>query len=156
MDKFKKIKKQSNNFINIIFDDWRGWRLIFDTKEVRQCKNNCQQCPLYLLLQKNNLLDELYLASKKDKGLFGPQNYLNCKTIEQYINCYVNFLNKECKTKKEITDELDLIKNSQVIFSKERYDNKKFRKKIIKNILKISNKNKREIILNYLSKNKNF
>lgn len=97
MNNFEILENQPNNFINVIFDNWRGWRLIFDTKEVRNCKNNCSDCSLYLLLKNNNLLDELYPANKEDKRMFGPQNFLNCKTIIQYINCYVNFLDKKCQ-----------------------------------------------------------
>ena len=146
-----------NNFINIIFDDWRGWRLIFDTKEVRNCKNNCPDCPLYLLLKNNDLTNELYPASMGDKKMFGQQNFLNCKTIEQYINCYVNFLSKKCRTKKQTEDELTLIQNSQIIYSKNNsWNNRKFKKTIIQNVRKKINKNKNEIIQNYLAKNKNF
>ena len=157
MDNFKTLKKQPNNFINIIFDNWRGWCSIFDTTEVRNCKNNCTTCPLYLLLKKNNLPNELYPASKKDKKIFGPQNFLNCKTIKQYINCYVNFLDKKCQTKKQIEKELSLIQNSQVIYSKDNgWDSKKFKKTIIQKAKKKIDKNKNEIIQNYLTKNKNF
>jgi len=156
MDRFKQLKKQDNNFINVILDDWRGFRLIFDTSEVRQCKNNCKQCPLYKLLQKNNMLDELCPANREDKKIFGPQNFLNCKTIRQYINCYVNFLNKKCQTKKQLEEELKLVKNSKVIYSKEKISSKMFKKSIMKKVLKLVNRNKKEIINNYLFFDQNF
>ena len=64
----------------------------------------------------------LYPASKKDKEIFGPQKYLNCKTLDQYKNCFINFVSKKIKNKKELTEELYLINNFKVIFSK----NKRF------------------------------
>ena len=144
MNNFKILKKQPNNFINIIFDNWRGWRLIFDTKEVRNCKNNCPSCALYLLLKKNNLSNELYKANSDDKKIFGKQNVLNCKTIEQYINCYVNFILNKTKTKKEIANELNLVKEARVIYSKENWDSKLFRQKIFQTLLKKADGNKKK------------
>ncbi len=151
-ERIKKIIKYYPELNNLIFDNWRGWRFIFDSPSVKKCDNKCQQCLLYVTLKKIKIDNEFYPANIYDKKIFGQQNFLNCKTIDQYIDCYINFLNKKCQTKKEIEDELKLITNSKIVFSKNGWDKKKFITKIINKILKISNKNKRGIILNYLSK----
>lgn len=155
--KIKELSANYDGFINITVDDWRGFRFIFDTKDVRQCKNNCSNCRLYQLLknEKNNQLFStgLYPAKPEDKKIFGRQNFLNCKTLNQYANCYINFILKITRTKKEIFNELSLIENSKLIFSKNENAKKienKFKQKIIKTILKKSPANKKRIILEYL------
>lgn len=154
--KLLQLKKKYNGFINVIADDWRGPRFIFDTKDVRKCNNDCKNCPLYLLLKnekennkENNFSAALYKADKNDKIIFGPQNFLNCKTLKQYKNCYVNFLLKKAKNKKEIQNELKLILNMKVIYSrnKNRYKTEKqFKKSAIKKILLLVNPSKKKII----------
>jgi hypothetical protein len=80
-----KLSKEYNGFISVSFDNWRGFRFIFDTKETRKCDNNCKECPLYNLLKKEKIYKNnfgLIKATKNDKQLFGPQNFLNCKTLD--------------------------------------------------------------------------
>jgi len=88
----------------------------------------------------------LYPANKKDKELFGCQNFLNCKSLEQYKNCYINFLLKEAKTDNEIKGELKLIKNFRMIFSRGATDLSKkeneFKESIIEEVLKVCDKEK--------------
>ncbi len=118
--KFLPLLKRYPGFINVILDDWRGYRLIYDTQDVRGCNNNCSQCPLYKLLKNEpEGLFSLGLnkASAADRKLFGPQQYLNCKTIEQYQQCYINFLFQKANTSIEIKEELSLIHNLRVIYS---------------------------------------
>ncbi len=152
-EKFKPLEKQYQGFINVGVDDWRGFRFIFDTKDVRKCRNLCSNCLLYLLLKdekKGVFSAGLYLASPSDKELFGPQRYLNCKTLDQYKNCYVNFLIKKTKNKKEIREELILIKNFRIIFSKGNKNlqslEQNFKKSIIKKAIRESENRKRKII----------
>ena len=107
--------------------------------------------------KENTFSTSLYQATKEDKKIFGPQNFLNCKTIEQYKNCYINFLIQRANTKKEIIDELNLIKNTQVIFSSKnnaQEQTKKFKKEIIQKILKLADKRKRDIVNQYLNSTK--
>jgi hypothetical protein len=118
--KLKELSKKYDGFINVIVDDWRGFRFIFDTEDVRKCKNDCPNCPLFNLLKnerKGEFSAGLYPASKEDKDIFGPQNFLNCKTLDQYQNCYLNYL-RSCKSKVEINNELQLVKNMSITYSK--------------------------------------
>ncbi|MFA6391542.1 MAG: hypothetical protein WCW66_02140 [Patescibacteria group bacterium] len=118
--KFKELSKKYDGFINVVIDDWRGFRFVFDTEDVRKCKNDCQNCPLFKLLkdEKSGLFSTgLYRATKEDKLLFGPQNFLNCKTIMQYQTCYLNFL-QQCRSEAEIKQELALVKSMKLIYSK--------------------------------------
>lgn len=136
--KFKALSKEYGGFINVIVDDWRGHRFIFDTKDVRQCKNKCNQCELFQALknEKPSIFSAgLWRASKKDKKLFGPQNFLNCKTVEQYQKCYINFLRLKVKSKKELADELKLVNNLRIIYSidgKKINQEKKFKHSILR------------------------
>lgn len=150
---FNKLKNQYDGFINVGIDNWRGYRFIFDTEPCKKCKNGCSKCPLYLLLKdkKTGLFSAgLYRTSKKDKQLFGPQRYLNCKSLQQYQECYSNFLVKEANTEREIADELKLIKGFKIIFSRETNDLKKletdFKKSIIDNTLAKVDRTKKQII----------
>lgn len=125
--KLIELSKKYDKFINVLVDDWREYRFVFDTDDVRTCKNDCRNCDLYKILQKEKTINDfdpgLYPASPADKKIFGPQNFLNCKTIDQYYLCYLNFLNKKAKTEKEIVKELGLIKELAIIYS--RYDDQK-------------------------------
>ncbi|PIU57824.1 MAG: hypothetical protein COS89_03570, partial [Deltaproteobacteria bacterium CG07_land_8_20_14_0_80_38_7] len=122
--KFNELYKKYDGFINVILDDWRGFRFIYDTKDLAECNNNCKKCFLYKLLQNEQgkiFTADLYLANKEDKKLFGSRKYLNCKSFNEYQNCYVSFLLKKCQTKKEIYDELNLIMNLEIIYSKNNF-----------------------------------
>ncbi|HAT03601.1 MAG TPA: hypothetical protein DCS29_02370 [Candidatus Magasanikbacteria bacterium] len=158
-NKFNKFSKEYNNFINIIIDDWRGFRFIFDTDDVRKCNNDCPNCPLYNLVKderkKNNFSAGLYKASNEDKVLFGPQNFLNCKTLEQYKNCFIEFLLQKAKTQKKIEEELDLIFNVEFIYTKNKnpkQTKEKFREDIIQKVLEKMEDPRKKIILNYIQK----
>lgn len=154
---FKRLSRKPNTFINVCVDDWRGWRFIFDTEEVRNCDNNCDNCKLFNLLKNDekegkDFSSGLYPADQEDKELFGKQNFLNCKTLEQYRDCYVNYLLKKANTEREIREELNLIKHSfRIIFSKET-DNlteleDKFRKSILQRVLRQADEHKRNKII---------
>lgn len=135
--KFRKLSKRYNKFINVFVDDWRGFRFVFDTEDVRRCKNNCKECCLFKLLknEKESLFSiGLYPASEKDKKLFGRQNFLNCKTLEQYKNCYTNFLIKNADNPVTVAKELELIKESTIIYAKDG-DTKATEQKFKKDIL---------------------
>lgn len=151
-NKFKDLFKQYKGFINVVVDDWRGFRFIFDTKDVRNCNNDCDKCQLFLLLknEKSDLFSaDLYLANEEEKKMYGPQNFLNCKSLKQYQDCYINFLVKKAKTKKEIVDELNLIMKVKIVFSKN-YDEanleKRFKRTIINKALDLVDDKKRNII----------
>ena len=140
--KFQELSKKYKKFLNVFVDDWRGYRFIFDTKDVRKCNNDCVNCDLFKLLkgEKENLFSAgLYLASDEDKKIFGPQNYLNCKTLKQYADCYTNFLINSAKNKSDILAELKLIKQLRIIYSKNNDRSlleKEFKDNIIRRVLK--------------------
>ena len=153
--KLKELSKRYSGFINVIVDDWRGCRFIYDTVEVRNCKNKCQKCQLYLLLkeEKNDIFSAgLYRASSADKKIFGPQNFLNCKTLGQYRDCYVNFLIKKTKDRSEIESELKLINNLKILYTKDPggVSETQFRRSIIEKTLKFVDKDKINIVKDLL------
>ena len=119
--KFKILRKKYDKFVCVFVDNWRGYCFIFDTEDVRNCRNDCANCDLFKLLKNEKggvFSGKLNPASIEDKKIFGPQNFLNCKTLEQYINCYANFLIQKTKTKKDILVELNLIKEAAIIYAK--------------------------------------
>lgn len=109
----------------VILDDWRGGpRLIYDSSCVEICPVDCARCPLYLAvgedpqpLPKNCVISSLVKSSAEDLTLFpGGQRYLNCKTIQQYIGCYVAWLRERCRTREEIVEELSLVKKFLIVY----------------------------------------
>lgn len=151
--KFQRLANRYSGFLNVGVDNWRGWRFIFDTEEVRQCNNNCSKCFLYHLLknEKEGIFSAgLYLASKEDKKIFGAQKFLNCKTLKQYEDCFVNFIIQKLRTEEEIKDELRLVENFKIIFSKEVTDLKKredeFQRSIYQKLLNKTTMAKKKII----------
>ena len=151
-EKFRELSKKYDGFINLIVDDWRGYRFIFDTEDVRKCNSNCQKCPLFLLLrnEKRGIFSSgLCRATKKDQSIFGSQFFLNCKTLEQYKDCYVNFLLKEANTEKKIEAELELIDSCKVIFSKEQdllELEKNIKNSILSKVFLLADKRKKKIM----------
>jgi len=152
----KELMKNHDGFINVIVDDWRGFRFIFDCIEVRNCENNCSSCKLFKAIKNKKIGQfntDLYPADEEDRKLFGPQKFLNCKTLKQYQKCYVNFLLKRTEKKKEIEEELALILDSEIIFTKNgklKEKNISFKKNIFKKVIKKAGKRKNKIITNYL------
>jgi hypothetical protein len=117
---FQKLFRNYDKFINVIIDDWRGFRFVFDTADVRNCRNDCLNCDLYKMLkdEKSGFFSAgLYSASEEDRKIFGPQNFLNCKTLKQYQNCYINFIQKKVRTKKELVNELKLLERMSVVYA---------------------------------------
>ena len=146
--------------MNVFVDDWRGFRLVYDTEDVRFCKNDCINCPLFNLLKNeksNQFTPTLYRANSEDKGMFGPQNYLNCKTITQYQSCFISFIINKCKTREKIFEELDLVRNLKLIYSKNadpKKEERDFKKGIIEKAIFLSPFEKKFIIQDYLNHNK--
>jgi len=152
--KFSELQKKYRKFFNVIVDDWRGFRFVYDTQDVRNCSNDCKNCDLYNLLknEKDGFFSAgLYQASKKDQQLFGKKVFLNCKTLDQYKKCYSNFLIQETKSDQEIVDELNLIKNFKIIYSKLNTANEKDIKiSILNKAINSSKGRKKRIIKDFL------
>lgn len=152
----KRLNKKPNTFTNVILDEWRGcWRFIFDTEEVRSCDNQCDQCKLFALLrdekEESGFSAALLPANERDKILFrAKQNFLNCKTLDQYRDCYADWLIKKASTDEHIRKELSLIKHCHIIFSKETSDLSKkeneFRESILESVRKHADESKRDTI----------
>ena len=154
-NKLKKLQKKYDGFINVFVDNWRGYRFVFDTSDTQKCTNDCQNCPLFLLLKNakeniNSFSTALFKATAEDKRIFGQQNYLNCKTTKQYKKCFVNYLLQNINDKKAVTKELIFIKNFRLIYSKnirslKRTENN-FKKSIIKKTLIKCDKNQKLLV----------
>lgn len=155
----KMLVAQVPGIMNIILDDWRGERLIFDTQELRSCTNNCQGCNLFKLLNKKSAqfkYARLYQADLRDQRLFGPANFLNCKTIKEYQNCYERFILEKTYTEEDIYAELSLLFKMRVVYtvsgdcsSVER----SFKKAVLAAVLKKIDISRKRIIEKYILEN---
>lgn len=161
--KFKVLAKQYNQFNTVFLDNWRGLRFVYDTDEVKKYRGSSFfRSRLYAVLknEKPGLFSaDLYPASREEKKLYGPNPFLNCKTYRQYRDCYALFLLKKVHTKKEIEDELDLVRDVRIIYSRKRGKgnlDKQFRRAVISRVISRAGEGKRKIVQNYLKKNKKF
>jgi len=161
--KFKELAKQYDQFNTVFLDNWRGYRFVYDTDEVKKYRGlSFFKSRLYALLknEKPGLFSaDLYPASREEKRLYGPNPFLNCKTYRQYRDCYAFFLLKKVHIKKEIVAELSLVKNLKVIYARtggEKALEKKFRRAVISRVMASASEGKRMIIQNYAEKNKKF
>lgn len=154
---FDELRPRYKKFINVGVDNWRGFRFIFDTEDVLACRNNCSSCELFQLTKdkKEGIFSSgLYAASRRDQELFGPNNFLNCKTFPQYQRCYSNWLVEEAKTEDEIDEELNLIRDFRIIYSKKGNDQqtlsdmeRAFKQAIIKDAIERVQGCKRNVII---------
>ncbi|MBU1167877.1 hypothetical protein KKC60_05760 [Patescibacteria group bacterium] len=141
------IRSTYSDSLNIGFDNWRGYRFIFDTSDVRNCKNDCPNCPLYVSIKKSQSKFGFIKATQEDKKIFGPQNQLNCKTLAQYSQCYTNFITTKINSYQEMKEELTLITGFKVLYSKNGQESKietDFKQGIIRKAEKILDNKKRK------------
>lgn len=125
--KLRALTKKHSGITTVILDNWRGYRFIYDTRDVRACRNDCANCRLYQLLKgepSGTFTARLKKASAADKKIFGPQNYLNCKTVEQYRRCYINFFNKRIKNRKQFAKEMALLNTMRILTVNAIFDTK--------------------------------
>ncbi len=125
----------------IIFDNWRGWRFIIGSSDSAACRNDCGACPLYGLLKAGRAglkpsfrYARLFKASPRDKRIFGPRNFLNCRSAREYQECYLNFFAKAVRTAAEARAELKLLKGLRILYLKSgkiREGEKRFKAEII-------------------------
>lgn len=103
----------------VILDDWRGGpRLVYDSPCAEMCREDCANCSLYLAVGEDPqplpvdcVITSLIKSSAEDLKLFpGGQRQLNCKTLQQYLGCYVAWLREKCDTQEKIVEELSLVK----------------------------------------------
>ena len=77
--KLKELLKKYDGFSTVFFDDWRGFRFIYDIGKKCDCKNGCSGCPVYKLLkdetEKNGFTAGLYVASPEEKSCLAPKDF---------------------------------------------------------------------------------
>jgi len=117
--KANSLIEKYDGFNNIVLDNWRGYRFIYDTDNFLKNKLDGKKYRLSTILKNEKVTKYfnggLLLATNKDKKIFGQQKYLNTKTLQQYKNCYLNFI-KQIETKKEVEKELFLVRNFKIIY----------------------------------------
>ncbi|ALM09656.1 MAG TPA: hypothetical protein DEB30_00800 [Candidatus Peribacter riflensis] len=160
--KFRELSERFDGFMTVILDNWRGYRFIYDLERASCCRYGCPRCPLYQLLknESSGLFSAALLpANSDDKLLFGPQNFLNCKSLAEYQDGYSNFLVRKCFTRKEICGELDLVREMRVIYSRSgslRRIEMKFKKGVISKALKLAKPEQKRLIRGYLKQHPDF
>jgi len=152
----RQLVKILPNIKNIILDDWRGWRFIFDTEDVRNCQNDCLNCGLYKTLKiddSKNIYSQLIKAKPEERDFFGPENFLNCKSLAGYKKCYLNFILKKTVTRQEIWAELDLLMGMRIIYSSGQAPlllEECFKREVVNSVLAVCGQTKKRIIKDYL------
>ena len=114
-------KANSLHFKTVILDDWSGIRLIYDTEEVQSCVNRCETCRMYLVLgkdQKNRDLESLTTTltdADHSHTDVSTNRMLNCKTVENYLESFVQWMLKRCRTVDEYKQELELVRDFRIV-----------------------------------------
>ena len=157
-EKFLPFEQEAISFVHskanelklktVILDDWSGIRLIYETEDVLLCSNICEACKTYTSLgqdqnQTGNFLRTTLVRSSTDHTDVPRNRMLNCKTKNDYMKSFSEWLIKRCNTENDFYEELVLIRDFRIIFSD-----------ICKNkneILRLEQNMKREIIQSAMS-----
>lgn len=158
-DKFLPFEQEAISFVlskvddikfkTVIIDDWSGIRLIYETEDVRRCSNICETCKTYLSLsqdqnQTGNFLRTSLVQSSSDHTDVPRNRMLNCKTKNDYMKSFSEWLIKRCNTENDFYEELVLIRDFRIVFSDICKDKNE--------MLILEQKMKREIIQSAMSK----
>ena len=98
---------KTNHFNYIMLDNWRGWCLIYDIKKSRPARK--KQAVWLIQKYSKYKLARLKKANRSDKKIFGLNEYLNCRSLNNYKRCYINWLIKRVSGVAEARQELDLL-----------------------------------------------
>ncbi|OGJ60457.1 hypothetical protein A3A67_03050 [Candidatus Peribacteria bacterium RIFCSPLOWO2_01_FULL_51_18] len=146
--KLKELLRKFDGFKFIFLDNWRGYRFVYDVSDFSS---------LYKLLrsEKTGIFNAgLVLATPEDQKLFGPDKFLNCKSFSSYQSCFVNFLIRRCRTKKQLIEELLLLKQVRLMYCRNGSRKKlelDFKTGIIKEFIRRSGTDKKKIIQKIVS-----
>ena len=143
-----ELLKKFDGFNFIFLDNWRGFRFVYDVSDFSS---------LYKLLrsEKTGIFSAgLVLATPKDQKLFGPEKFLNCRSIGSYQLCFLNYLLRRCLTEEQITEELKLLKKVRLLYCRNGSRKKlelDFKTGIIKEFIRRSGTDKKKIIQKIVS-----
>ncbi|MBT4651537.1 hypothetical protein HOC13_03365 [Candidatus Woesearchaeota archaeon] len=149
----------------VLLDQWRRerkdneWRFTYLGDKIGSCDNVCESCPVYDVAggeddkekQKDQqLITTLTLAEPEDLVNYdGDQRYLNCKSVQQYINSFINCFLGEMHARDGMLDELDYVVGFKVIYRKGGGDFETFeadiKKRVIEGSLKGYNEEHKEL-----------
>lgn len=138
---------------NAVIDSWRGVRIIIDCAETQNCKNTCSSCKVYKTLgQHPNDFDYtkepdklhkplFFWTDEKDIELYGPERFLQCKTLERYQQCFINCVlyDPDMHDRTNLLEEIRLIRDFEIIKSTKKAQSNlslKTKRRIIEEILK--------------------
>lgn len=121
-----------NQFRRIWLTDWRKWRLIYETRAVAQCDQNCSNCPMARILlngvsdsEEPIILTDLHpWVTAKDKRLYGPIPMLACKSTSQFSHGFISCIKSdpEYRSTDKIIEELELVRDSRLVWSDAKED----------------------------------
>lgn len=122
-----------------ILDDWNtgrdsdgrdivGARIVFDGPWVTNCRttgiDQCHKCSLFLAVGGEDNSSErpawrhtLCQANATQLALFpSRQFFLNCKTVEQYVEAYIRWFTEMCPTQELLEAELDWVRGFRLLW----------------------------------------
>lgn len=130
--------KQIQNKIHLtsaILDDWntgegiKGARIIYGAPCIAECKSQCSDCLLFQVVGEDDLKEKksfrssLCRATEGQLDLFpSKEKYLNCKTVEEYLEAFVIWIVEKCDSEELLKAELDWVKGFRVLFLDGNYD----------------------------------
>src|SRR3989344_6394519 len=126
----KRITSECNLIDIILLDQWKRnresdeWRLTYLSDRIGNCSSNCQNCSVYEVSggkddsnSAQKLVITLIDASDELKALYaGGQQFLNCKSLDQYIASFATCFVTECHSLPAILDELDYVVRFKVVY----------------------------------------
>lgn len=122
--------KKLASVVDITFaalDDWNtngthGPRIIYGGDFVESCGSKCGACTLFQMVGEDLpgteecLRASLCVATKEQNDLFPSQQfYLNCKTLEQYLEAFIRWTVEKCLSPDELKAELAWIAGFRIL-----------------------------------------
>ena len=113
----------------IFLDVWRGQtRLIIDSACSNDCHNACAHCLHLDFLNEDSVFTDgvqqfplglFEWTEPEDIALFGPERYMQCKTMDRYASCFIEFILYDTSTQNlhGLIKELELIRDVRVLWS---------------------------------------
>ncbi len=98
-----------------ILDDWGGGpRIIWGGPAVEACAGDCESCPLFQVVGEDpedtsdrDFTTTLVRADEEQLAVFSvKQPMLNCKTLQQYLDAFVEWFVQRCRTTEQVRDEM--------------------------------------------------
>ena len=109
-----------------IIDDWNNRRIVFGASFTANCQSACDSCPLYSTVGEDpeeinpDQLQTTLVRAREDQieTFSAKQRFLNCKTLKQYCEAYIEWFVKRCLDPETVIAELNWVAGFRIVFLK--------------------------------------